>query len=54
MTWLAEALASYNQLFKTEPEAVTRRVVTALERGYEGAPHPRVVEAMVGFQLEEP
>jgi len=29
-------------------------VVTALERGYEGAPHPRVVEAMVGFQLEEP
>jgi hypothetical protein len=29
-------------------------VVTALERGYEGAPHPRVVEAMVGFQFEEP
>ncbi len=29
-------------------------VVTALERGWEGAPHPRVVETMAGFQLEKP
>jgi len=29
-------------------------VITALRRGWEGAPHPRMVETMAGFQLEEP
>ncbi len=40
--------------YHSPDEAFGVIVVTALERGWEGSPHPRTVDAMAGFRLETP